>query len=85
MELVTGSRKIALEENFPPDNGAPYNCPQGKLPPHHKTSPENSCPYSSNFLSKSTMSELRKTMNCQRVCTLIKESFYQKLFLKAAN
>ena len=30
------------------------NCPRGRLPPHHKISPKNSCPHPSNFPSKST-------------------------------
>ena len=76
---------IAPEHNFtrrkllPPWNNCLLdNCPKwiitrGKLfprkfPPHHKISRKNNCPHSSKFLSKSTTS------------TIIKESFYQKLF-----
>ena len=61
-----------LLDDCPLDNCPPDNCPQGKLspgqlPPHHKISVENNCPHSSKFPSKSTMSELRKTMHCLRV------------------
>ena len=50
-------RIIDPRENYPPRT----------LPPHHKISPENNCPHSSKFPSKSTTSELRKTMACLRV------------------
>ena len=82
---MIASQIIAPEHNFtrrkllPPSNNCLLdNCPKwiitrGKLfprkfPPHHKIFQKNNCPHSSKFLSKSTTS------------TIIKESFYQKLF-----
>ena len=94
--VAEGSRTIASEENYPPDDCrvivsqtvAPEdNCPLGKLPPgklllHHKISSENNFPHS----SERNTSELRKTMHCLRVLlSMIKESFYQKIIFKAAN
>ena len=64
---IIASRTIAPEDNFPP-----YNCPRGKLlprklPDHHKVSPVNNRPHCNKLSSKSTMSELRKTMHCLRL------------------
>ena len=41
MELVTGSRKIALEVNFPPDNCPPIQLPPRKIAPQTIAPEEN--------------------------------------------
>ena len=53
-DINKGSRTIAPEDN----------CPQGKLPPHHKVFPVNNRPHSNKLPSKSTTNELRETMHC---------------------
>ena len=88
---IIAPRTIASEKNCPPTIVPEDNCPRGKLPPENcsltiKFPPKNNCPHSSKFPLKSTTSELRKTMHCLRVLlSTIKQSFYQKIFFKAAN
>ena len=72
---------IAPRTNTPRTIASEDNCPRGKLPPHHKISPENNCPHSSKFLPKSTTSELKKT--ALSTSTIIKESFYRRLQLRS--
>ena len=58
----------------------PWTIAPGKLPPHHKIYPKNNCPNSSNFFSKSTMSELRKTMDCLQNHST--KSYFSRLQIK---
>ena len=91
-----GSRAIAPEKNCPriigkitpPDNSSPDNIPRakltpGKLTPQHKVSREDNSPRSNKLPSKSTTSELRNY--ALSTSTIIKESFCQKVFFKAAT
>ena len=86
--IAPPGQQLSSEENCPPDNCLPenchphFNCPPGKLPPHHKivaltqaTSPERVLEY-----PKWTEENYRLSTN-----TIIKESLYRKLFFKAAN
>ena len=57
-----------------------------KLPPHHKVSPGNNCPHLNKLPSKTTASELRKTMHCLRVLQLknhSNKSYFSRLQLKS--
>ena len=73
-------RTIAPEDNC---NTSPSPSPR-KFPPHYKIFSENNCCHSSKFPSKSTTSEHEENYALS-TSTLIKESFYQKLFFKAAT
>ena len=70
---ITAPWIIALPRKFSPriitsEEDCPLvNCPQGKLPPHHKVFPINNRPHSNKLLSKCAMSELRKTIHCLQV------------------
>ena len=55
---------IAPRTIAPEENCFRGKLPLGKLPPHHKTSTKNNSLHSSKFPSKSTTSEMRKTMRC---------------------
>ena len=73
---IIALKQFSLRKTAPCTIVPEENCPQGKLtpgqlPPHHIISLENNCPHSSKLPSKSTTSELKKTMYCLRVHGII--------------
>ena len=64
LQLTPKNLRFLLKDTFVLVLG---QLPPEQFPSHHEISPENNCHHSSKFLSKSTTSELRKTMHCLRV------------------